>query len=136
MGIFRHHGCFGTGTLRHWDISAQGYFGTWTFWHMYILAPCKAKQTFQHRHFGMGAPVLKRPQSQKMSICRNVPLMKYPFQNISCQNVSYRNKLTSDWHPLFQIPNSSPDKLLYITQSLQGPPCLTGAQAAKRCPIG
>ena len=33
---------FDTGTLRHWDISAQGYFGTWMFWHMYILALCKA----------------------------------------------------------------------------------------------
>ena len=32
---------FDTRTLRHWDISAQGYFGTWMFWHMYILALCK-----------------------------------------------------------------------------------------------
>jgi hypothetical protein len=30
------------GMLCHWDISAQGYFSTWTFWHMYILALCIA----------------------------------------------------------------------------------------------
>jgi hypothetical protein len=53
MGAFQHEDIlaqeqFGNsaisaqGMLCHWDISAQGYFSTWTFWHMYILALCIA----------------------------------------------------------------------------------------------
>ena len=33
MGIFLHHGLFGTRTLQHWDISAHGCFNTSIFWH-------------------------------------------------------------------------------------------------------
>ena len=33
MGIFPCHGSFVLGLLWHWEISAQGYFGPWTFWH-------------------------------------------------------------------------------------------------------
>ena len=42
-------------TFHHWDFSAQGHFGTTTFWHGYISAP----RRFWHRdimalgHFGI-----------------------------------------------------------------------------------
>ena len=57
------------------DISAQEYFGTWTFGHWEISAPYKAIWTFRHRHFGtcaemfycakINVSVLKCPCSEK-----------------------------------------------------------------------
>ena len=73
---FRYHWCFGT-----------GYFGSWTFGHMDILAPCKVIWTFQHRQFGTGATMLKCPCTE-MSLCPNVLVPKIPHaENSLCKKV-------------------------------------------------
>ena len=88
MGIFRHHGRFGTGMLWNWDILAQRYFSTWTFWHMYILALCKAIYTFRHSAEISMCQNVHVPQCPSLvrSPCRNIHgAKKYPCTNVLAQ---------------------------------------------------
>ena len=96
-------GYFGTETLWHLKILAQGCFSTWTFWHWKILALWKAILRFLHRNF---VPVPKcytgpkpsfcrnvhvsKCSSAEMSLCRKVPMPKYPYPGAEmslCQKV-------------------------------------------------
>ena len=68
---------FDMGTFPHEDFSARGSFGTGTFWHGEVSA---------HGHFGTVAQVPKclcrnvhiALQGAKISMCRNVQVLKYP----------------------------------------------------------
>ena len=63
-------------TLRHWNISAQGYFGTWTFWHITFWHHAK-----QYRHFSTDILAWVPP-------CQNVHVPKCPSATSPpCQNV-------------------------------------------------
>ena len=79
-----HFGKSHFGTRIFWH---HGHFGTWTFRHMDILAPCKAIWKFWHRHFSTCAIVPKCPFA-KMSLCQNFPVSKIPRAKKSpCWNV-------------------------------------------------
>ena len=94
-------GHFSMGTLRHWDIWAQEYFGKWTFWHWEISPPYKAIGHFG-RHFGTCGEMCYCPEMfifpkylcAKMSLWRKVPVPKYPDAEISlCRRVHVPNSL-------------------------------------------
>ena len=69
--------------LRHWDISAQEYFETWTFRHCEVLAPYKAIWTFRHSHFGS-----QMCYCAEISICWNVSVPICPCaKTVPCRNI-------------------------------------------------
>ena len=75
-------GHFSMGTLRHWDIWAQEYFGKWTFWHWEISPPYKAIG-----HFGTDI-LAKCVTVPKCSFSRNIYVPKCPCEERSlCQNI-------------------------------------------------
>ena len=94
-------------TFWHKDFLARGhfgtrYFGTWTFRHMDIWAPCKAIWTFWHRHFGTCATVPKCPCAEmsscrnihgaQKSLCQKVRMMKSPWTKMPMCRNAYRAK--------------------------------------------
>ena len=90
--------------FRYGEFSAWGIFGTWTFQHMDILIPCKAKWTFQLRHFGTCATVLKCPCAQ-ISPCQKVLMPESPHvEMIICQNICSVKWCTCQNDPMLKHP--------------------------------
>ena len=113
-------GHYGTGTFRHRDISAHGYFG-YLQSNIDISAPvllcrnvpvpkCSCVKNSSGRKVPMSKcscvemSICRNVCSAEWYTCRNVPIMKHPCRNDSCQNVPCRNGLQGFWR-IFDIRN-------------------------------
>ena len=82
---------FGTGTLRHWDISEQGYLCTWIFWHhakqdRHFWTDISAQTFLLYAKKSMCCNVTSMvPENThtKMFLCRHVLVLKSPFDEMS-----------------------------------------------------
>ena len=92
-------------TFHHGDFSAQGYFGTRTFWHGYFLAPwmfwhgdvTALEQGYGHVYIAL--------QGAKMYMCRNVHVSKYPCAEMSlCHNVHVPKSPWCQKVPMMKCP--------------------------------
>ena len=95
------------GTLQHWDIWAQEYFGKWTFWHWQILPPYK---TIGHFGTDILAPVGKCVTVPKCSFSRNclffqtsaMKILKYEQLKFTI-NVNNKKWLFHDQKKIFDV---------------------------------
>ena len=97
---------FDMGYFRHREFSALGIFGTWTFWHIDILAPCKAIWTFRHLCY-----------YAKMSMCRNVHVPKCPLAEMFlCRKVLMPKSPNVEMFPCWNVhlPESLQRRMVHV----------------------